>query len=110
VAVAIEATFTATDGEFPPAAIFSKIPAAEIELDRVVPTNEFVVPYFWVRNVEIENVSMENVTHPGIRDIRVIETVNGAAFLRIDWDLAYESVLTAIIQARRRIHPPLDER
>ncbi|GAA0510749.1 Predicted DNA binding protein, contains HTH domain [Halorubrum aquaticum] len=96
--MAIEATFTATDGEFPLAAVFSEFPAAEIELDRVVPTNEFIIPYFWVRDVEIENVSMENVTHPGIHDIRVIDDVDEAAFIRIDWDLEYESVLTAIIE------------
>ncbi|WP_313692294.1 helix-turn-helix domain-containing protein [Halorarum halobium] len=96
--MAIEATFTATDGEFPLAAVFSEFPAAEIELDRVVPTDEFLIPYFWVRDIEIENISMENVAHPGIHDIRVVDTVDGAAFLRIDWDLAYESVLTAIIE------------
>ncbi|QZX99938.1 helix-turn-helix domain-containing protein [Halobaculum rubrum] len=96
--MAIEATFTATSGEFPLAAVFSKFPAAEIELDRVVPTDEFIVPYFWVREVELEKISMENVTHPGIHDIRVVDNVDGAAFIRIDWDLAYESVLTAIIE------------
>ena len=99
VPMAIEATFTATDGEFPLAAVFSEFPAAEIELDRVVPTNEFIIPYFWVRDVEIEHISMENVTHPGIRDIRVIDDVDEAAFIRIDWDLEYESVLTAIIES-----------
>jgi len=96
--MAIEATFTATEGEFPLAAVFSEFPTAEIELDRVVPTDEVIIPYFWVRNVDTEKVTMENVTHPGIRDIRVVDTVDRAAFIRIDWDLAYESVLTAINQ------------
>ena len=96
--MAIEATFTASDGEFPLAAVFAEFPDAVIELDRVVPTDEFIIPYFWVRDVEIENISMENVTHPGIHDIRVVDNVKGAAFIRIDWDLAYESVLTAIIE------------
>ncbi|QSG14849.1 helix-turn-helix domain-containing protein [Halapricum desulfuricans] len=96
--MAIEATFTATDGEFPLAAVFAEFPTAEIELDRVVPTDKFIIPYFWVRDVDIETISMENVTHPGIHDIRAVDNVDGAAFIRIDWDLAYESVLTAIIE------------
>lgn len=95
--MAIEATFTATHGEFPLAAVFAEFPGAEIELDRVVPTADFVVPYFWVRDVAFEDISMEKVTHPGIHDIRVVDNVNGAAFIRIDWDLGYESVLTGII-------------
>ncbi|AAG20745.1 MULTISPECIES: hypothetical protein [Halobacterium] len=41
----IEATFTATEGEFPLAAVFSEFPTAEIELDRVVPTDEVVVVF-----------------------------------------------------------------
>ncbi|MFC6988694.1 helix-turn-helix domain-containing protein [Haloplanus sp. GCM10025708] len=96
--MAIEATFTATDGEFPLAAVFAEFPTAEIELDRVVPTDEFIIPYFWVRDVEIENISMEKVTHPDIQDIRVVDNVNGEVFIRIHWDLAHESVLTAIIE------------
>jgi predicted DNA binding protein len=96
--MAIEATFTATDGEFPLTAVFSEFPAAEIELDRVVPTDAFIIPYFWVRDAEIENISMENVTHSGIHDIRMVDKVDEAAFIRIDWDLSYESVLTAITE------------
>jgi predicted DNA binding protein len=96
----IEATFTATDGEFPLAAVFLEFPAAEIELDRVVPTDEFIIPYFWVRDVETETISMENVTHPGIHEIRVVDNVKEEAFIRIDWDLAYESVLTAIAETK----------
>lgn len=98
VVMAIEATFTATGGDFPLASVFSEFPAAQIELDRVVPTGELVIPYFWVRDIDMDDISMENVTHPGIRDIRVVDNVNGAAFVRIDWDLAYESILTAIIE------------
>lgn len=96
--MALEATFTATHGEFPLAAVFAEFPAVEIELDRVVPTNNFIVPYFWVRGAEFENHSMEDVTHPGIHDIRVVDKVDTAALIRIDWDFAYESVLTAIIE------------
>ncbi|MGB9966265.1 hypothetical protein [Halobacterium hubeiense] len=46
--MAIEATFTATEGEFPLAAVFSEFLTAEIELDRVVPTDEVVVVVFRV--------------------------------------------------------------
>lgn len=96
--MALEATFTATHGEFPLAAVFAEFPCSEIELDRVVPTNQFIVPYFWVRDAEFENNSMDNVSHPGINGIRVVDKVDSAAFIRIDWDFEYESILTAIIE------------
>lgn len=96
--MAIEASFTATEGEFPLAAIFSELPAAEIELDRVVPTNEVIIPYFWVRDADIAMIELSEIDHPGLHDIHVVDTVDGEAFVRIDWDFDYESVLSAILE------------
>lgn len=96
--MAIEASFTTTEGEFPLAAVFSELPGAQIELDRVVPTNDAIVPYFWVSDAGVTEINMSVVDHPGINDIRVIDTVDDNAFIRIDWDFGYESILTALIE------------
>ena len=96
--MAIEASFTTTEGEFPLAAVFMDLPGAQIELDRVVPTNDAIVPYFWVTDAGVTEIDMSTVSHPGITDIRVIDTAEDNAFIRIDWDFGYESVLTAILE------------
>lgn len=96
--MAFEASFTITKEEFPLSAVFSEFPASEIELDRVVPTNKAIIPYFWVREADVEDISMKKIEHPGINDIRVVDEVGGEAFIRIDWDFEYESVLTAILE------------
>ena len=96
--MAIEASFTTTEGEFPLAAVFVDFPGAQIELDRVVPTNDAIVPYFWVADAGVTDIGMSTVSHPGINDIRVIDTAEDNAFIRIDWDFGYESVLTAILE------------
>lgn len=96
--MAIEASFTTTEGEFPLAAVFVDLPGAQIELDRVVPTNDAIVPYFWVADAGVTEIDMSEIEHPGINDIRVIDTADDDAFIRIDWDFEYESILTAIIE------------
>lgn len=96
--MAIEATFTATEGEFPLAAVFEDFPGTQIELDRVVPTDGAIIPYFWIEDADVDTIDMGNVAHPGIRDIRVIDNVQDNAFIRIDWDFEYESILTAILE------------
>jgi predicted DNA binding protein len=96
--MAIEASFTATEGEFPLAEVFSKFPAARIELDRVVPTNDVLIPYFWLQEEGAAEVDLEGIDHPGIDDLRIVDDVDGAVFVRIDWDFEYESVLTAILE------------
>jgi predicted DNA binding protein len=97
--MAIEATFATTEGDFPLAEVFTQFPSAQIELDRVVPTGEMIIPYFWLQNVDPDQeIEMSNIHHPGIIDIRVVDHVAGEAFVRIDWDFNYESVLTAIFE------------
>jgi predicted DNA binding protein len=96
--MAIEASFTATEGKFPLAEVFSKFPAARIELDRVVPTNEVLIPYFWLQQADSEGINLEGIDHPGIDDLRIVDDVDGEALVRIAWDFEYESVLTAILE------------
>lgn len=96
--MAIEASFIVTEGEFPLAEVFSKFPAAQIELDRVVPTSEAIVPYFWLRESDISEIEMAGIEHPGIADLRVIDDVDGEVLVRIDWDFDHESILTAIVE------------
>jgi predicted DNA binding protein len=96
--MAVEASFTATEDDFPLAAVFANFPDVQIELDRVVPTNDAIVPYFWVDGAGVAEIDMGDIEHPGINDIRVIDTAEDNAFIRIDWDFGYESVLTAITE------------
>lgn len=94
--MAIEATFVATEGDFPLAEVFSAFPAARIELDRVVPTNDVIVPYFWLQSVDPSEIDVSEIEHSGINDLRVVDTVDNEAIVRIEWDFEHESVLTAI--------------
>ncbi|MDF9745513.1 helix-turn-helix domain-containing protein [Natrinema salsiterrestre] len=96
--MALEASFTTTEGEFPLAEIFTEFPASQVELDRVVPTNEVIIPYFWLRGVENADAEMTAIDHPGIEEIRVVDTVDSELFVRIEWDFEYESVLTAVLE------------
>ncbi|SEH16525.1 Predicted DNA binding protein, contains HTH domain [Natronorubrum sediminis] len=96
--MAIEASFVATEGEFPLAEVFAKFPAGRIELDRVVPTNKVLVPYFWLENADESEITMSGIEHPGIEDLRVIDDVDGKVFVRIDWNFEYEGILTAILE------------
>lgn len=94
--MAIEATFT--DSQFPLAAVFSALPDVQIELDRVIPTDTAIVPYFWVQGADAAGIDTSDIDHPGIRDTRVIDTVGNDALVRVEWNLEHESVLTAILE------------
>lgn len=97
--MAIEASFTATKGKFPLAKVLEEFPAAQIELDRLVPVDGVVIPYFWLRDIDPEaDINMDVISHPGINNLEIVDKVDNGLFVRIDGNLDYESVLTGIIE------------
>ena len=95
--MAIEASFTVDQPEFPLNAVFEELPDATIELDRVVPTSDAVVPYFWIYAENIDGFTADLSQDDAVEAFNVIDELEEQMFVRIDWNLDYESVLTAIV-------------
>jgi len=95
--VAIEASFAVEHADFPLSAVFKQLTDVTIELDRIVPTGEAVIPYFWISADDTYELATDLSADLGIKQIKVIDQVKKQMFVRIDWNLKYESVLTAII-------------
>jgi hypothetical protein len=55
-----------------------------VELERIVPREGVVIPYFWVRGVDIDDVEAAFSTHPGVKTIRSIDSVDDEYLLRVE--------------------------
>lgn len=95
--MAIEASFTIQQADFPLSAVFEQLTGATIELDRVVPTGEAVIPYFWISADDTDLLTTDLSEDIGIDRIKVIDRLEKQMFVRIDWNLDHESILTAIV-------------
>ncbi len=98
--MAIEASFTVPRDDFPMGVVFEELADATVELDRVVPTTGAVVPYFWIRADDLRDadaIAASLADDAGISDAHVVDEVDEQLFVRIDWNLDHESVLTAIV-------------
>lgn len=95
--MAIEAAFTIDQTEFPLSGVFEELPDATVELDRVVPTSDAVIPYFWIRAEGMDGLETDLEDDAGVEGIKIIDEVEDHTFLRIAWDFSHESVLTAIV-------------
>ena len=95
--MAIEASFTIQQADFPLSAVFEQLEDVTIELDRVVPTGNAVVPYFWISADDTEKLTTDLSADIGIDRVKVIDQLEKQIFVRIDWNLDHESVLTAIV-------------
>lgn len=95
--MAIKASFTTDQADFPLSAVFEQLSSVTIELDRVVPTNDAVIPYFWISADDTEKLTTELSADIGINQVKIIDQVEKQMLVRVDWNLDHESILTAIV-------------
>lgn len=96
--MATVAEFT-VDGEvFPLGSVFEELPDARVELERVVPANDGVIPYFWLDGAEVDDVVARFADHPGVRDVREVDRFDGQYLMRCEWVREYTGVLAGLTE------------
>ncbi len=96
--MATEATFTVPADQFPLGTVFKHLPTVTIELERIIPARDVVIPYFWVRGTEIDDIESAFSEHPGVKAIRLVDSVEDEYLLRVEWALGYDDVLTTLAE------------
>lgn len=96
------AEFTVSTSVLPSNAVFGRLPESSIEFERIVPTDDAIVPYAWVRGGDVAEVRRivaefpEDRPHPDLRCAEVIDVVDGDVLLRLDWEPDCGGLLGAI--------------
>lgn len=93
------AEFAISADAFPLGHVFEALPDVTIEIERVVPTGDAVLPYFWVRNVPVERVRETLETEGALQSFTVVDDLGDQGLVRADWDPAVEGVLTGVVDA-----------
>ncbi|AGB31149.1 putative DNA binding protein [Natrinema pellirubrum DSM 15624] len=97
--MATEATFTVPSDQFPLGTVFEQLPNVTVELERIIPARDVVIPYFWVRGTEVDDIEGAFSEHPSVKEIRLVDTVEDEYLLRVEWALDYDDVLTILAEA-----------
>ncbi len=64
--MATEATFTVPSDQLPLGTVFHQLPEAKVELKRIIPARDVVIPYFWVRGTEVDDIESAFTEHPEV--------------------------------------------
>lgn len=91
--------FTTSPEEFPLGGVFETLPGVTVELERLIPHQELIIPYFWVRGGDVEDVESAFEPHEGLADIRLVDNVDDEYLMRAAWEPSYFGVLTALANA-----------
>ena len=69
-----------------------------VQLDRIVPTTEAIFPYFWVRGVDPETVRRTFEFENGLRNITLVDEVDGRGLFRASWTGEADGVAGALVE------------
>ena len=73
--MATEAMFTVPSAQFPLGTVFDELPGVTVKLERIIPAQDVVIPYFWVRGTEVDDIESAFTEHPGVKAIRLVDSV-----------------------------------
>ncbi|TMT77988.1 bacterio-opsin activator [Haloterrigena sp. H1] len=99
--MATVAEFTIPAEGFPLGSVFNDFPGVEVELERVVPTNKAIIPYFWVRGVSAETehkIEEAFRRHTDVQSVHMIDEVDGEYLMQAKWKPGYQGILKAIAE------------
>ena len=85
--------------EFPLGSVFENLPAVTVELERLIPHETLIIPYFWVSGVETEDVEAAFEPHEGVTNIRLVDSIEDEYLMRAEWKPDYFGVLSALAKA-----------
>lgn len=100
--MAIVAEFTIPPDAIPGGSTLESLPDVRIELERVVPTDDAVLPYFWVFGARSEEFLEHARDEPGIVDLRTLTELPNGALFEAEWR-PDEAVIEGIKQLRATI-------
>ena len=95
--MATVAEFTLDSHEFPLGTVFAALPDITVQLERIIPDANGVVPYFWVRGTKTDTIVEQFSEHPGVTDIQLVDSADGEHLMRCQWVPEHDIVLDALI-------------
>lgn len=91
--------FRSPADDFPLGTVFENLPGVTVELERLIPHDRYIIPYFWVRGAHAEDIEMAFEPHAGVVDVELIDHVDDEYLMRVEWESDYFGVLSALSKA-----------
>jgi len=92
----VYAEVTIPASEFRIGRAFAELPRVRVGLDRVVPTADAVVPFFWVRGANPDDVVHATREHGAVEDISVLDQTGDETLYRVVWNRRFRDTVVSI--------------
>lgn len=79
---------------------FRRLPGVEVTLERIVPTDESVIPFMWVRGADAGDVVRVTKDEQAVEQITIVSReTSGSTLYRVVWNRAFRDTVVGIAEA-----------
>ncbi|GAA0228565.1 helix-turn-helix domain-containing protein [Haladaptatus pallidirubidus] len=71
---------------FPLGELIQRYPEAHIELEQLVPADDGLLPFFWIRNVSADEIAETEEEEPALESVTVLDDTGEALLCRMTWN------------------------
>lgn len=79
--------------------VLSGPPVMDIELERIVPTGDAVMPFLWVEGDEYESFEQKVLASDSVDDLAALDNVDDGVLYRITWRADQNDIIQGITEA-----------
>lgn len=97
------ADITVPADTFPLGRVLEDFPDVEIELERIVPLQETIVPLFWIGSVDQDAVETSLLEHSKTETVEVLTAKEDKTLFEVHWSSDINGLIQALIDTRAKI-------
>ncbi|WP_435159492.1 helix-turn-helix domain-containing protein [Haladaptatus sp. DFWS20] len=91
--------FNVSADRFPLGTIFTGFSEVTVELERVVPKADGVIPYFWVDGIDVSDIVAQFSNHPGVKNIEVVDSFETQYLMKCEWVQEHAGILAGLVES-----------
>ena len=97
------ADITVPADTFPLGRVLDDFPAIELELERIVPLREAIVPLFWIAGAEPGEIEMGLLEHSETEAVEILTTKDDKTLFEVHWSSDINGLIQALIDTQAKI-------
>lgn len=101
--MAIIADITVPADAFALGRVLEAVPEAAIELERIVPLQEAIIPLFWVSGTDPEALEATIRQEPKVETVEQLTTTDDKTLFEVQWHSEIDGMVRALIDTRAKI-------
>jgi predicted DNA binding protein len=101
--MSVIAEFSIEADQFLLGRIIADFPDIAVEIERVVPTGNRIMPYIWGYGEDLDEFVTAMQEHPNVKSITAVDQVDNQALYKIEWEDPTEQLIAGIAETTATI-------